>query len=55
MREITTNNTQGCDSHPEQLSRRRIPAMSQTLENTESLRVLINKDTHSIDTGTTGV
>jgi hypothetical protein len=55
MREITTNNTQGCDNHPEQLSRRQIPAVSQTPENTDSLRVLIHKDTHSKDIGTTGV
>jgi len=55
MREITTNNTQGCDNHQEQLSRRGIPAMPQTLENTDSLRVLICKGTHSEDIQTTGV
>jgi hypothetical protein len=55
MREIITNNAQGCDNHPEQLSRRQIPARSQTLENIDSLRILIYKDTHSKDIGTTGV
>jgi hypothetical protein len=44
--------TQGCDNHPGQISKKRDPTNGTNTENSDSLRVLIQKDNHSKDIGT---